>query len=189
MDRQQISAIAHHNHPIAAPLADDSVGRLLDIALSRGDERILDLGCGQGTWLTRALSARPAARADGVDIDVATITAARQHLLELGLADRIELHAQDANDFTAPHRFDLVLSVGATHAFGGLLPTLHAAAKHLAPGGNVLIGDGFWEQPPNQSTLDLGFAPHESDDLARTTDRITAAGWTPLYGHVRTPAD
>ncbi|MEU9131170.1 SAM-dependent methyltransferase, partial [Kitasatospora sp. NPDC048540] len=65
MDRQQISRIAHRHHPVAAPLSDGSVARLLERALPAGDGRLLDLGCGQGAWLLRALSARPGLRAVG----------------------------------------------------------------------------------------------------------------------------
>lgn len=186
MDRRLISAIAHTDHPIAAPLGDDSVRRLLDRALGRGDERLLDLGCAEATWLVRALTGRPGLRADGIDIDAATIIKSRKAIAEAGLGDRLTLHAQDAKEFTSPDRYDVVLSVGATHAFGGLQPTLDAARTHLAPGGTVLFGDGFWEREPNQTTLDAGFAVDEYDDLATTVDRITADGWTPIYGHVST---
>jgi SAM-dependent methyltransferase len=189
MQRERISAIAHGDHPIAAPLGDDTVDRLLDRALSRGDERILDLGCRQGTWLLGALSGRPDARGDGVDIDAAAIAAGRQATAAAGVADRVQLHAQDANAFTAPYPFDLVLSVGAAHAFGGLLPTLHAARRQLAPGGIALVGDGFWEREPTQATLDIGFTTDEYDDLATTIDRIAAEGWTPVYAHVSTPQE
>lgn len=186
MNRQEISAIAHSDHPIAAPLSDDSVRTLLDQALRRGDERLLDLGCGQGTWLIRALADRPGLRAEGVDVDAAAIARAREAAAAAGLADRVVFHTLDAREFTSPHRFDLVLSVGAAHAFGGLPPTLEAAAGHLAQGGGVLVGDGFWERPPGQAILDIGFDPEECEDLATTVDRVTAAGWTPLYGHVST---
>ena len=79
-----------------------------------------------------------------------------------------------------------MLSVGATHAFGGLLPTLAAAAGHLAPGGSVLIGEGFWDRAPSQDAVDmLG----DFTDLATTVDRVVADGWTPVDGHVSTRAE
>jgi SAM-dependent methyltransferase len=186
MDRRRISAIAHGDHPIAAPLSDATVSRLLDRALPRGDERILDLGCGEGAWLTRAATGRPRLHAVGVDIDAETIAGAREEIGRAGLADRVVLHAQDAKEFSSPHQFDVVLCVGATHAFGGLFPSLDAARTHLAPGGSVLIGEGFWEREPDQRTLDVGFSADEYDDLATTVDRITADGWTAVYGYVST---
>jgi SAM-dependent methyltransferase len=68
MNREQISRIAHAEHPIKSPLDDDSVRRLLERGLPRGDERVLDLGCGNGEWLLRALATRPHLHAEGVDI-------------------------------------------------------------------------------------------------------------------------
>ncbi|WP_189855790.1 SAM-dependent methyltransferase [Streptomyces poonensis] len=186
MDRRRISALAHADHPIAAPLSDTSVSRLLDRALPGGSERILDLGCGTAEWLLRAAAERPGVRAYGVDLDADTIVRAREGIAAKGLGDRIRLEAGDAGAYTAEDPFDLVLCVGSTHAFGGLLPTLEAVRKHLAPGGTVLIGDGFWEREPGRDTLDAGFDADEYADLATTVDRIVAAGWTPTYGHVST---
>jgi cyclopropane fatty-acyl-phospholipid synthase-like methyltransferase len=186
MHRRQISTIAHTDHPVAAPLRDDSVRALLDRALPSGDARLLDLGCGSGTCLMRAHAARPGLRADGVDSDSDAIAAAERAADEAGFGDRIAFHAQDAAEFGSPHRYDLVLSIGAAHAFGGLLPTLTAAGSHLAPGGTVLLGDCFWERAPGPETLDAGFAVDDYDDLATTVDRVVAAGRVPLHGHVST---
>ncbi|MFF9869898.1 SAM-dependent methyltransferase [Streptomyces sp. NPDC013953] len=183
MDREQISRRAHADHPIAAPLDDASVRRLLEQSLPRGDERVLDLGCGGGEWLLRALSAHPRTRAVGVDLARSSLARARRTALQLGVEERLVLHHQDAADFAAPHAFDLVLCVGATHAFGGLLPTLEAARKHLAPGGRVLVGDGFWEREPSSEAVEL---LGDLTDLPTTLDRVVADGWTPVHGHVST---
>ncbi|MEU7892724.1 class I SAM-dependent methyltransferase [Nonomuraea sp. NPDC049152] len=181
MNRELISRLAHAHHPIAAPLNDESVHRLLQRALPRGDERALDLGCGGGEWLLRALAAHPDVRAEGVDTSEAALTHARKAASDLGVQDRLILHHQAAEDFPAAHAFDLVLSVGAVHAFGGLTPTLAAAREHLAPGGRVLIGDGYWEREPSQEAVEmLG----DSMDLPATVDRVVAEGWTPVYGHI-----
>lgn len=186
MDRSRRSAIAHGEHPIAAPLSDASVARLLDRALARGDERLLDLGCGAGSWLVRAVEGRPGLRAEGVDLDAALLADARESLAASGLGDRIVLHTQDATRFRSAEPFDVVLSIGAAHAFGGLPGTLDAARRHLAPGGCVVVGDGFWERPPDPATLDVGFEPDEYADLATTVDDVVAGGWTPVFGHVST---
>lgn len=184
MNREQISRLAHANHPIKSPLDDDSVRHLLEIGAPRGDERVLDLGCGGGEWLLRALSARPHLRAEGVDISEGDLREAGEAASRLGVGERLALHHQEAADFRSVHAFDLVLSVGATHAFGGLLPTLEAARKHLAPGGRVLIGDGFWEREPSPEAVEM--FGDELTDLATTVDRVVADGWTPVHGHVST---
>ncbi|MEU8780413.1 class I SAM-dependent methyltransferase [Streptomyces sp. NPDC048637] len=183
MNREEISRIAHAHHPIKSPLDDESVRLLLDRGISRGDERVLDFGCGSGEWLLRALSAHPGLHAEGVDISEAALADARAGATELGVEERLALHHRSAADFVSPHSFDLVLSFGATHAFGGLLPTLAAAREHLAPGGRVVIGEGFWDREPSQEAVDmLG----DFTDLATTMDRVIADGWTPVHGHVST---
>ncbi|MEU4120101.1 class I SAM-dependent methyltransferase [Kitasatospora sp. NPDC028055] len=186
MDRQRISRLAHAHHPIAAPLSDGSVSRLLERALGGQDSgRVLDLGCGEGAWLLRALAARPGWRAVGVDVDAAALTRAREAATALGVVRRIGLHHRDAREFTDREPFDLVLCVGSTHAFDGLLSTLAAARELLAPGGRLLVGEGFWEREPSRAALDgLGAAREDFADLATTTDRVLAEGWTPVYGHV-----
>lgn len=186
VNREKISRLAHADHPIASPIDDDAVRRLLEVGLPRGDERILDLGCGGGEWLLRALSAQPKVQAEGVDISEPALVDARAAAERLGVADRLVLHQQEADGFSSPRSFDLVLSVGAAHAFGGLLPTLAAARRHLAPGGRVLIGDGYWEREPSPEAVEmLG----DFDDLATTVDRVVADGWTPVHGHISTRAE
>ncbi|GAA0275280.1 class I SAM-dependent methyltransferase [Streptomyces polychromogenes] len=183
MNREQISKLAHTHHPIKSPLNDDSVSRLLTQALPRGDERVLDLGCGSAEWLLRALTAHPDVRAEGVDISESDLAEARDKAVRLGVGDRLTLHLQKAEDFASPHPFDLILCVGSTHALGGLLPTLEAARKFLAPGGRVLIGDGFWERTPTPEALEvLGDFP----DLPTLVDQVVTAGWTPVQGHTST---
>ncbi|MFI7344405.1 SAM-dependent methyltransferase [Streptomyces sp. NPDC050085] len=183
MDNEEISRIAHTGHPIKAPLGDESVSRLLAHALPHGDGRALDLGCGTAEWLLRVLAAHPKARAEGVDIAEGSLAQARQAAQERGVGDRLALHHASAADFAPDHGFDLVLSVGSAHAFGGLLPTLEGARAHLAPGGRVLIGDGYWQSTPTPEAIEmLG----DFTDLAGTLDRVTAAGWTPVYAHSST---
>ncbi|MDK1476475.1 class I SAM-dependent methyltransferase [Streptomyces sp. 549] len=189
MDRRRLSALAHTGRPIAAPLDDATVNALLARALPTGSGRLLDLGCGEAAWLSRALAGHPDLLADGVDSDTGTIGRARAAAERDGLTGRLALHAVPAADFTAPHRYDLVLSIGASHAFGGLLPTLDAARAHLAPGGQVLVGEGFWERPPGENTLRGGFTADEFASLADTVDAVSASGWTPVHGHVSTPAE
>ncbi|OPF72363.1 SAM-dependent methyltransferase [Streptomyces antioxidans] len=190
MDRQRRSHLAHADHPIAAPVADESVARLLDRAVADGAERALDLGCGGGEWLRRLLVRHPRLRAEGVDVHAEALERAREGAEESGVADRLVLHETDAAAFAPAHRFDVVLSVGAAHAFGGLLPTLAAARALLAPEGRVVVGDGFWERAPDAAALSaLGATRDDHADLPTTVDRVVADGWTPVYGHVSTAGE
>jgi SAM-dependent methyltransferase len=183
MNRDQLSRLAHADHPLASPLNDDSVHRLLAHTIVRGDERLLDLGCGGAEWLLRALVAYPEVQAEGVDLSDPALQHARDAAGRRGVSQRLVLHRQDAATFTSPHRFDVVLGAGVSHVFGGLLPTLAAARSQLASGGRVLIGVGFWPAPPTPEALEL---LGDAADLATTLDLVVAGGWTPVGGHVST---
>ncbi|MBT0771712.1 class I SAM-dependent methyltransferase [Kineosporia sp. J2-2] len=186
MNRDRISRLAHARHPIAAPLSDGSVDDVLRHALARGPGRALDLGCGGGEWLIRAAGLAPSLEAVGVDLSQEAVAHGRAEAARRGVAGQVRLHTGDAAGFGSPQPFGLVLCVGSTHAFGGLAPALAAAGRHLAPGGTVVIGDGYWSAPPPVEAVE---ALGELDGLAGTVASVTAAGWTPVHGHLSTRAE
>ncbi|MFF4342643.1 SAM-dependent methyltransferase [Kitasatospora sp. NPDC001540] len=188
MERHEISRIAHRDHPIAAPLSDDSVRDLLERLLrGRSDGRLLDLGCGEAPWLVRALAAHPALRAVGVDTDPGALRTALETARRLGVERRLGLHHRDAREFTASEPFDAVLCVGAAYAFGGLGPALDAIGPLLAPGGAVLLGESYWEGEPTELAREL--FGEEVRDLAGTVAAIREAGWLPVAGHTSARAE
>ncbi|MEV5502722.1 class I SAM-dependent methyltransferase [Nonomuraea fuscirosea] len=191
MERDLISHLAHGDHPIAAPVSESGLERLLTRAGLPPRARILDLGCGEGAWLTRALTLYPDATADGVDVSESGLAAAAEEAGRRGVADRLRLHRTPAAGHTSAEPYDLVLCVGATHAYGGLAPTLAAVRGHLRPSsGLALVGEGFWERPPTPELLaSLGAEPDEYADLAGTVERMEAAGYAVIHGHTSTLAE
>jgi cyclopropane fatty-acyl-phospholipid synthase-like methyltransferase len=190
VDRQTLSALAHAEHPIAAPLGDPIVTDLLYRAIRRPDAHLLDLGCGEGAWLLRAAQEHDGITAVGVDISDAGFDATLADAARLGVADRIELVHQDVTRFRADREADVVLSIGAAYAFGELLPALAAARGHLAEDGVVVLGDCFWEREPSPEVrAELEDGPQKYADLATTVARVVADGWTPVHGHVSTLAE
>ena len=182
MDRALASAIAHRWHPVAAPVSDANLQRLL--TRLGPVERVLDLGCGFGEWLFAALEAAPGATGVGVDTSRPALDEARGRAERRGLTDRVVFEEAEAASYDGGG-FDAVLCVGATHAFGGLVGTLDAVRGHLAPGGRVLLGEGFWDGDPSPQAMSaLGAAPGELPDLSGLVEASRAAGWEPGYGHV-----
>ncbi|GAA4576017.1 SAM-dependent methyltransferase [Planotetraspora kaengkrachanensis] len=184
MDRQTISAIAHRDHPVAAPVSEPHLDRLLTLSRLGTGARVLDLGCGQAAWTLRALELFPSVTADGVDVSSEALQAAAEDAERRGLADRIRLHEKPAAAFTGAEPYDLVLCVGATHAFGGLAATVRDVRRLVRPGGLALIGEGFWETPPPPSLLTrLDAARDDYADLPGTVTRMEDPGFRVVYGH------
>lgn len=188
MDRHELSALAHAEHPVAAPISDVNVRKLVQRA--RNESAVLDLGCGAGEWVLRAAEEQPTARAVGVDLSDGSLRRAEDEARRRGIADRVSFVRGDVREYRSDGGFGLVMCVGAVHAFGGLTETLRAASEHLAPGGSLLIGDGFWERPPDERALRaLGADPADLLSLADLVDVVEDAGWTPVHGHVSEPGE
>jgi arsenite methyltransferase len=116
----------------------------------RGDERVLDLGCGRGAVLLTAAKLVPRGRVVGVDIWRAdqtgnSIQATLANAEAEGVADRVELHTRDMTDLAFPDRsFDLVVSNLAIHNLPGndaRRSAIDQAVRVLRPGGRVVIAD------------------------------------------------
>ncbi|GAA1258850.1 class I SAM-dependent methyltransferase [Sphaerisporangium rubeum] len=186
MDRQALSAIAHHDHPIASPIFPENLDRLLRRAALPEEARILDLGCGEAEWSLRALELYPSAVADGVDISAEALESAGRAAGTRGLAHRLGLHLTPADRFAGGEPYDLVLCVGATHAFGGLAKTMEAVAGFVRPGGLALVGEAFWEHPPSAGLVQsIG----DYQDLPATVETVEAHGWLTVYAHTSTLAE
>ncbi len=184
MDRR-LSSIAHTHHPIAAPVLGVNVNRLLRRAGRQPAARILDLGCGEAAWALQALAHYPDGHADGVDINRYGLDRAATAAAERGLADRLTLHERDARGYVPDGDYDLVLCVGATHAFGGFTETLEEAGRHVHPDGVLLVGECFWETTPTPEALAaLGAKADDYTGLAELVATAERAGWTPVHAHV-----
>ena len=189
MDRALVSAIAHRWHPIAAPVSDDSLRRLVQRLELPDGARVLDLGCGYGEWLHAALEEFSDAEGVGVDTSSPALEEARARAEQRSLTDRVTFEQADAAEFEGGE-FDAVLCVGAVHALGGLGSALSKVRTHLRPGGRVLLGDGFWESPPTPAALTaLEAEPGDFAELPALVADVQRFGYEPGYGHVSTAAE
>jgi ubiquinone/menaquinone biosynthesis C-methylase UbiE len=127
--------------------------RLADALGLRGDERVLDIGCGRGAVLLLVAEHLRTGRAVGVDLwrrgdqSGNAADATRRNAAAEGVADRVRLSTADMRALPfADESFDVVVSNVAMHnvkGSAGRAEAIGEAARVLRPGGRLLIADIF----------------------------------------------
>jgi cyclopropane fatty-acyl-phospholipid synthase-like methyltransferase len=129
-----------------APLGEARAAALVAQAAAIGPATALDLGCGWGELLLRVCEAT-GAQGTGVDEEGDGLERGRALAAARGLADRVIFVAGDCTRWQGTA--DVVLCVAASHAWGGHQGMFDALSGHVAPGGRVLVGDGYFAAPPS----------------------------------------
>jgi arsenite methyltransferase len=124
---------------------------LLDELGLRGDEQVLDIGCGRGAVLLSAARRLPHGSATGADIwrlrdqTGNTRAAAGRNAMAEGVSDRVEFVRADARDLPfPPESFDVVLSNLTYSNIRGSeerARALHEGVRVLRPGGRIRVVD------------------------------------------------
>lgn len=125
--------------------------RLLDTLVWRGDEQVLDVGCGRGLMLIGAARQLASGHATGIDLwrteDLAgnAPEATLANAAAEGVRERVSLETGDmcALPF-GDASFDVVLSQAAVHNVpeaAGRRRAVEEMARVLRPGGTILLAD------------------------------------------------
>jgi cyclopropane fatty-acyl-phospholipid synthase-like methyltransferase len=171
-----------------APLSEAHADLLLDRLGLDADTQILDLGCGWGELMMRAVeraSGSPPAsskggqpvRGIGVDVDPVALARGRALARRRGLDDRVEFVQAEAGAWS--DGAERVFSVGSSHAFGGTRAALEALAALVPPGGRLLFGDGSWPGPATEAALRI--FGDEVLPLAELVRSCRVTGWRVLH--------
>lgn len=141
----------------------------------RGDERVLDLGCGRGAVLLLAAEHLPRGRAVGVDLwrsgdqSGNAYEATMRNASAEGVADRVELHTADMTNLPFDDAsFDVVVSNLAIHNIKGRRGrelAIEQAVRVLRPGGRLLIADIFGTRHYRAHLEELGLVAIDRRDL------------------------
>jgi arsenite methyltransferase len=147
----------------------------------RGDETLLDLGCGRGAVLLAAAKLLPKGRAIGVDIwradqtDNSQQNTLRNAELE-GVADRVEVRTADITDLPFDdNSVDVVVSSLVVHNISdpaARTKAISEAARVLRPGGRLAVADIWATRGHVQQLRDLGW----------TDARRRGLGWRMWWG-------
>jgi arsenite methyltransferase len=139
---------------------------VLDDLGLRGDETLLDMGCGRGAVLLAAAKLLPKGRAIGVDIwradqtDNSPDNTVRNAEIE-GVADRVEVRTTDVTDLPFDdNSVDVIVSSLVVHNISdplGREKAISEAARVLRPGGRLAIADIFFTNRYVRQLRELGW--------------------------------
>jgi SAM-dependent methyltransferase len=173
----EITVLAHSGLTFNAPLSDARAAELVASLGPLAGTRVVDLGCGWAELLLRVLAKEPTATGAGIDTNAAEIERGSANAATRGLTGRVRFDVGDATAYP-DGRADVVLCIGASHAWAGTHQALQAVRPLLRPGGRLLFGDGYWQRPPGPETLAaLGGDPGEFGSLAELADLAIDSGY------------
>jgi SAM-dependent methyltransferase len=136
-------AVVETRHELQNPTSPEKVRDLGERLGLHADSHVLDIASGKGgPALLLAETFR--CRVTCVERAPEFVAAARERTAAAGLEDRIEIVEADAATYELG-RYDAALCLGASFAYGGLVPTLErlrAAAPLLA------VGEPYWRDVP-----------------------------------------
>ena len=179
LDRAEASASPTASFALYNPLSEARSTRRLRCSTLPPGARVLDVACGRAEVLRR-VAERFEVEADGLRL--------RRR------ADRVA--APPGWSFCVarqppPGPFDLVLCIASSHALGGFPDALGRPPRTRPAGREVLLGEGYWCQPPSAEYLDAlgGASADELPDYSGLMRAAEQAGLTPLYSSVASEAD
>ena len=180
--------VVESRHRLQNPTSPDKI-RLLgeQLRLDRSTQ-VLDVAGGHGGPAV-LLAQQFGCRVTSVELRSAFAAAAREHARAAGVGDLVDVVEADAKEFrTEQSAYDTAVSLGASFAFGGLVPTVQALVRAVPAGAFVAVGEPFWRSWP----LPTGFEPADGEDLLplrATVERLESAGEVELVSLIASSHD
>ena len=190
--------------PFNCPLSLKRADQLVSSLNLGSNDRALDAGCGEASFLARLLRATEC-QGVGFDIDNKALNVAKERELELVEAGRLRLEHVDLRKINLEDgHFALTICLGSTHAFAdeelAFPVSLDRLNQCTQPNGLLLIGECFWQKQPDPDYLNLLGEPvgvyrtfdenikcaEDSGWLTREANQATDLEWDSFEGdHLR----
>ena len=106
-----------------------------------GEERVLDIGCGDGKLTAEIAELVPSGHVVGTDSSPEMIAFARE-AFPRDSHPNISWEVMDARELTFEEEFDVIFSNAVLHWVSDHSPVLHGVRKSLKPGGKILFQMG-----------------------------------------------
>ena len=165
-------AVVEARHELQNPTSPEKIRDLGKQLGLHADSHVLDIASGRG-GPALLLAETFGCRLTCVERAPEFVAAARERTAAAGLEERIEIVEADAAGYELG-RYDAALCLGATFAYGGLVPTLErlrAAAPLLA------VGEPYWRDvPPADRDAEERVAEGDWLPLPETIERAESAG-------------
>ncbi|OPY65258.1 MAG: Trans-aconitate 2-methyltransferase [Syntrophorhabdus sp. PtaU1.Bin050] len=145
---------------------------LLDKLSLRGNERVLDLGCGDGRITADIARRVPQGSVVGFDKSEKMIAFARQHFSEESFPN-LTFRIKDARKMDFDGEFDVVFSNAVLHWIHDPMAVLKGIKKSLKPGGRVLA--------------QMGGKGNAADILSALDSIIGSKEWSGYFAGLTTP--
>lgn len=168
-----------------APVAEAKMSECLEALNLQPGHHVLDVGCGCGEVLIRLAEQYPI-RGTGIDVSGDFVAEAQKRAVGRAAYSKIDFKVADAKTYSVePASLNLVMCLGATHAFGlgsrAYRDAIEQMIPWVKPGGLLLVADGYMKQPaPPEYRKLLGETPPDEMTHAANVGTGIDLGLVPL---------
>lgn len=150
---QRVSVAAHRDLPHANPLSPTQFDALVQAIAKERPRTVLDIGCGWGSF---AFALAESCETSILAVDINSEFLARAKSLAIGrtLIGHIEFRDVAGEELT-DERYDAVVCVGASQAFGTPLEALGRCSAMVNQSGTLLFADMVWTAEPAHEFLEF----------------------------------
>ena len=152
----QDGAVIARSSLVLEPFIEEALARVLD---RDRPVRLLEIGCGSGTYVRHAAALNPELTALAVDLQQEVAEQAARNMADWGIADRVTTHQGDLRTLRTEQHYDLVTLHNNIYYFpeDDRVEVLERAREALSPGGRLLLTTSCRGGGPSLAVLDLWF--------------------------------